>query len=101
MKLKFTSLIFIIFFCKHSYGQFEINPAHLPTKINCLYILTEDSTSEYSIALLKLLQEAWTLSPVKYSSKTISDKSLINEGNIFASTVRQNNKSILRRAFLF
>ena len=95
MKLKFTSSIFIIFFCKLSYGQFEINPAHLPTKINCLHILTEDSTSEYSIALLKLLQEAWTLSPVKYSSKTISDKSLINEGNIFASTVRQNNKSIL------
>ncbi len=93
MKLKFTSLILILFFCKISYGQFEIKTAHLPTKINCLYILTEDSTSEYSIALLKLLQEVWTLSPIKYSSKTFSDKSLINEGNIFASTVRKKNKT--------
>jgi hypothetical protein len=95
MKLIFTALIFFIFFSKISYGQFEIKPAHLPTKINCLYVLTGDSTSEYSRALLKLLQEVWTLSPVRYSSIALSDKSLINEGNIFASTVKQNNKSIL------
>ena len=95
IKMKSLIIVFLITLCKISFGQFEIKSNNSPTTFKCLYILTQDSTSDYAKNLMIMIHDSWKLCPVKYIYDNQNITNLIGNGNIFAKTVKLSKKSIL------
>jgi hypothetical protein len=88
-------VLVLVLLSKASFGQFEITSSNAPTSFKNLFIVTVDSTSEYAKNTLAIIQDSWTLCPVKYVLATQDIASLIGNGNAFARTVNSSKKSIL------